>query len=301
MPCKPTAARRRRPAAVRIGAGLLLAGAATTAAPAAAPPDARWMAQYAGHSTNEAMGDPRMAGILAGLVPAGQFESVQDNLGGPPGPVTGSGPDIVLSACRPHDCGDKAFVWIDTSASAALSATAECPGLPDARDIHRWNGCRLSLGSLAYDGATLPPRARDALRAWLVDEDLQVDAVEFVGRDGVARALDPRAYRVPPVFQPPAGGPSFDCAKARTAVETAVCASPELSAQDLELDRLYDQIRRGTSAAPARDELRALEQAWLQSRDETCATAPDPASCLRDAYRDQTTKLGNWIPARHAR
>ena len=281
------------------GASLIAALLASTTSAFAAPHvNATWMLNYVGRSTNVAMWDSKMEGTLRVLLPNEMLEPVEQNLGGPPDPVLGSGPDIVLSACRGHDCGDKGFLWVDASAGTALGAVAACPGLPTDTEVHRWNGCRLDLGSLAYGQEALPRKAREALRAWIVNEDLGIVAVNFVGSDGVSRPVDPTAYRVAARYQPSSGGPGFDCTMARINIDRLICSDPELSALDLKLNELYDQMRRGLSDEPARVELRDLEGSWLSLRNSVCAAASNAIGCLHGQYRGQIRRLEEWTPTK---
>lgn len=269
---------------------------ATISAVSAASTETGWVLRYVGHSANEVMWDPRLTDTLRELLPEAMLEPVNTNLGGPPGPVLGLGPDISLSACRAHDCGDKAFLWIETSSGTALGATAACPGLANPSSMHRWNGCRMSLGSLAYTGETVPLPARRALMAWLSDEDMEITSVRFTGPDNASRPLDPAAYSIPTSYQPLSKGPSFECTSGLSDIDMTICADPALSALDLKLQSLYDQIRRGTSTAPARDELRQLELGWVRTRNRICAGATGRTVCLRRQYQSQLNTLGNWLP-----
>src|SRR5262245_6685276 len=67
---------------------------------------------------------------------------------------------------------------------------------------------------------------------------------------------------------------SFDCTKARTAVETAICADASLKAQDVQLAQAYArllaamQAREPEKAAQLRDEQRR----WVQERERSCGT-----------------------------
>jgi len=63
-----------------------------------------------------------------------------------------------------------------------------------------------------------------------------------------------------------AAAPSFDCAKAGTATEHAICASSALSELDVALAAAYRAARAGASQA-ARDRVRADQIAWLARRD----------------------------------
>jgi len=71
-----------------------------------------------------------------------------------------------------------------------------------------------------------------------------------------------------------AEGPSFDCAKASTPVEKAICASGDLSALD---KQIADEYPAALSIGQAKV---AEQRAWLVQRDKACA--PDYATeCLR--------------------
>lgn len=86
-------------------------------------------------------------------------------------------------------------------------------------------------------------------------------------------------------------GPSFDCAKARGPVETAICADPTLAAADWGLVDVYLRLRRGLGetdlAALRKDQL-----AWLATRN-ACGTRPagDIGACVGAAIRARTTAL----------
>ena len=75
--------------------------------------------------------------------------------------------------------------------------------------------------------------------------------------------------------------PSFDCAKAESSAEEAVCASPALSEMDVEVSRLFALALNGPNITPdGQDELRAYQRGWVKGRDE-CWKADDLATCLR--------------------
>lgn len=86
-------------------------------------------------------------------------------------------------------------------------------------------------------------------------------------------------------------GPSFDCAKPTTAVEEAICASPDLAALDVELAAFYEQalaVADGLAAEieGAPDKLRAAQRDWIARRDG-CSDTEDVDGCVADAYRDR--------------
>jgi glucose/arabinose dehydrogenase/uncharacterized protein YecT (DUF1311 family) len=70
---------------------------------------------------------------------------------------------------------------------------------------------------------------------------------------------------------------SFDCAKAITTSEKAICADPVLSRLDEQLDDAY---RVAQKRAESRRALRDAQRAWLTTRRDVCRDA----ACLRAAY-----------------
>ncbi len=73
---------------------------------------------------------------------------------------------------------------------------------------------------------------------------------------------------------------SFDCAKAGTSVEHAICASAELSRLDRALAEAYAGARQGAGTAQ-RDAIRADQRRWLARRDR-CGGQPDCLANLMD-------------------
>lgn len=69
-----------------------------------------------------------------------------------------------------------------------------------------------------------------------------------------------------------AHGAGFDCAKAGTEVEKAICASPKVSALDGKLAEAYTAALK--NHAGAADALKLDQRHWLASRDETLAAYP---------------------------
>lgn len=61
--------------------------------------------------------------------------------------------------------------------------------------------------------------------------------------------------------------PSFDCARATTPTETAICANPELSRLDARIARRYTAVMRGYGPT-ARAALRQDQRYYLAVRDE---------------------------------
>jgi uncharacterized protein len=84
----------------------------------------------------------------------------------------------------------------------------------------------------------------------------------------------------------PASAASFDCSKAKTEVEKAVCADPQLSELDVQLANAW----RGTlNAAKDPGLMRVRQREWAASRD-TCGEG-EMKTCLADSYRDRISLL----------
>jgi uncharacterized protein YecT (DUF1311 family) len=77
-----------------------------------------------------------------------------------------------------------------------------------------------------------------------------------------------------------AAGPSFDCAKATTAVEKAICASGDLSALDLQIAEEYN------TALSAGHTSVADQRTWWAQRDKVCAPE-NTVGCLRQVLLDR--------------
>jgi uncharacterized protein YecT (DUF1311 family) len=89
--------------------------------------------------------------------------------------------------------------------------------------------------------------------------------------------------------------PSFDCAKAASPAEQAICAEPDLAGADATLADLYRQAmaaRRGDPAAAGA--LRREQRAWLAARDQSCG---GEVQCLKAALAARSAAL---IPAAEA-
>jgi uncharacterized protein len=79
---------------------------------------------------------------------------------------------------------------------------------------------------------------------------------------------------------------SFDCARAGTATEKAICASPRLSDLDEYLGRYY-QAGRASMGRDAAACLASNQREWLRSVRNACKDA----SCLEHAYLSRLAEL----------
>lgn len=92
----------------------------------------------------------------------------------------------------------------------------------------------------------------------------------------IAAERELRIDKMPTVIS----GPSFDCSKASTGTETAICDTADLWMEDRALNNLYISLRN--AAAP--EEKRMLiegQRGWIRERD-ACA---DDVACIADRYR----------------
>ena len=81
--------------------------------------------------------------------------------------------------------------------------------------------------------------------------------------------------------------PSFDCGRASTATERAICASPELSNLDAELGRAFSDLVATAPASRLRD-LRSEQAVWIKERDATCK---GDETCLGRYLRERSAAL----------
>jgi uncharacterized protein len=79
---------------------------------------------------------------------------------------------------------------------------------------------------------------------------------------------------------------SFDCNRARTPDEKAVCASRHLSEQDVDMAVRY-QMLTGLVAMGTRGDMQDEQQAWLKTR-KACG---GNQVCLDTAYRNRIQRL----------
>jgi uncharacterized protein len=97
----------------------------------------------------------------------------------------------------------------------------------------------------------------------------------------------------------PAAAASFDCAKAQSPFEKAICSSPEVSAQDEILAKAY-QTALGGLSADAANEIKSAQRAWLNYAEHSCSDDAQPIpgdytdeqkQCLAATYRDRIRDL----------
>ena len=91
------------------------------------------------------------------------------------------------------------------------------------------------------------------------------------------------ACLLPAVFTPmvaqAAGNPSFDCRKAATEVEKAICASPPLSKADAEIAIAYDRLRKALDSRAAA--ALAADQRWFVGARDDAGTSKEGVGAFR--------------------
>jgi|GEM_PF-51180 len=95
-------------------------------------------------------------------------------------------------------------------------------------------------------------------------------------------------------FAMPAAAAAFDCAKASSAVETAICADNALSISDETLSELYDRL--AWLASGDKDLLRQLaaeQKEWLLKQRNPCKDN----GCIASAYRRRQAEIETRIQA----
>jgi uncharacterized protein len=98
------------------------------------------------------------------------------------------------------------------------------------------------------------------------------------------------AVAAPAAAEPTA---SFDCTKARTATEQAICKDDSLAWLDLQLNRLYGDVRQLQSEG-ARPALRDEQRDWVARRDACGGTD----ECITRLYWQRVQSLARRIGSR---
>jgi uncharacterized protein YecT (DUF1311 family) len=259
--------------------------------------DASWMLSYADRSTNALIWDQRINGVVEESLPPSLSGPVLEGLGGPPNPVFVVGNTLSGSGCVAHSCPDKGFFWIDTANGTAFGARASLWGCDGGTNIDL--RCELLLGSRRITSfQNIPASGKQALMEWMNEQEVRVKVVRFIDAANKTTELDSADFRLTERFQPPSTGPSFDCQIARSQIEKAICGNPILAKLDIEMVDLYRQMHVSYDTVGDREQLRALQLAWLAHRRTVCPDKPDQVQCLAAEYRRQHDVLENWLPTR---
>lgn len=83
---------------------------------------------------------------------------------------------------------------------------------------------------------------------------------------------------------------AFDCAKAKTVVETAICAAPDLKALDDELAAAYAAVKAELPAAEQKMLVRS-QRRWIARRENCGAAEEGVDACVRGYLTDRLSLL----------
>ncbi|WEX07631.1 lysozyme inhibitor LprI family protein [Chelativorans sp. AA-79] len=99
-------------------------------------------------------------------------------------------------------------------------------------------------------------------------------------------------------FAPMAYGQSFDCQKAETDTEWAICNTPELGKLDSELATIYRRLLASGKEVPDfRKKVEQMQTSWIHGRRDLCGGDVD---CLTTAYNAIQAALNALPPAEAA-
>ena len=175
----------------------------------------------------------------------------------------------------------------------------------------RLGSCDQALNDVFERAQARIGRGAPALRreedAWLATQRDACAAYAGSGPEAltscIGEAYDERIAeleRIATSAPPPASRPSFDCRRARTAVEQAICATPALAARDREMAFLY---QRALVSDP--DRARAVggsQGGWLAARNDCARTGPLGSgaieACIGQAYDARIRELRGLLAAR---
>ena len=79
--------------------------------------------------------------------------------------------------------------------------------------------------------------------------------------------------------------PGFDCTKASTKTEEAICSSKKLSILDRDMSSLYKSLRKIKYP-----KIRSNQIAWIEERNK-CDTSPEINNCLLGSYHNRVLEL----------
>lgn len=94
---------------------------------------------------------------------------------------------------------------------------------------------------------------------------------------------------IPQLQAPRNVSPSFDCDRAGTASEFAICQDANLASLDHEASQRYSQAR-GRLSRSSRQQLLSEQRNWLSNRDRCGADV----RCLQQSYSDRILELIRW-------
>lgn len=140
------------------------------------------------------------------------------------------------------------------------------------------------------------PNARNFATFVLQPRELRI---VFDAYQVAAYAAGPQEVRIPLAqlrdvmrLDPRAPAASFDCTRARTAIERAICSSPALARLDRHVAEAYGDKLMWADDEAKRAAIRTDQRAWLKRRDALCLNGGRPlVACLTGAYQQRLDAL----------
>lgn len=114
--------------------------------------------------------------------------------------------------------------------------------------------------------------------------------------DQAAKLMDHQAAQQPnqqQAVQQQSSAPSFNCAKASTATEHLICSSSDLSALDVKLSQLYQQVMSKSNDV---DSLKKSQNEWRKTKRDTCSDV----NCLASTYNERINELSQMSSSSNA-
>jgi hypothetical protein len=131
---------------------------------------------------------------------------------------------------------------------------------------------------------------------WTAKGDL---VVQFSPYQVAAYAAGPQTVTVPERIvrgwlrpDPREPQPSFDCARAQTAIETAICADWRLARADRQMAEDYQRMMDSGYEPAEKQKLKRSQRAWLKHRDAACGRARAMAACLMPLIDKRRAEIG---------
>lgn len=206
---------------------------------------------------------------------------------GPMACGSGGCPTMVFT---PAGAGYRIVSTISVTRTPVRAATARTKGWRNLIVRVGGGGGKAGDVELAFDGTSYPrnPTVPSGRVQATTGEDAEIVIAELTAFED-AKPLPAARLAPPPAAAAPSSGPSFDCAKATTPVERAVCDDPALATLDRTLDAAYVQAMREWPDEEKTAQ-RTAQRAWIASRN-ACVRAGDANDCIATSYRRRLVEV----------
>jgi uncharacterized protein YecT (DUF1311 family) len=147
-------------------------------------------------------------------------------------------------------------------------------------------------------GGVLLPGGEDMFWGWCSFDGVYTKEQDVAAVSSVAQQTTPQPPSVPAQEPPPVSDappasvkPSFDCAKATTSVELAICADSDLAELDLAMANIYKPALK----VGDKNTIVPEQRQWLKQMNNQCADVPDAKLCIQLQYATRLEQLGQYI------